>query len=288
MNESIHPIPGTARPIHGRPLACVGCSVLIIVVIAVAILLFNSLTLPFSDSLAQHLAHSLAAADLDQPEVAVEAGREALDSFWDYPWYDSSQDDVRRIRIRPPKPQRRTSTGGTWSAGNWDFSWFKWLAYAAIVALIGGIAYLLFRAYADRERLLQRRARDQARAEDSRSDQERVESLPFQVTRVKSDLLSEARRLYEAGNYGEAIVYLYSHELVELDKHQVIRLTRGKTNRQYLWEAGVGKPLGRLLERTMILFEESFFGNHPISRRQFEACWNELPEFNRLLERTQA
>ena len=229
----------------------------------------------------------LAAADLDQPEQAVEAGRNALDSFWDYPWYDASQDDVRRIRIRVPKPAR-TRTGGNWGGGAWDFSWFKWVAYAAIVALIGGIAYMLFKAYSDRDRLLKRKAREQAAAEDTRSDQERVESLPFQVTRVKSDLLSEARRLYEAGDYAAAIVYLYSHELVELDKHQVIRLTRGKTNRQYLWETGVGQPLGRLLERTMVLFEESFFGKHPISRRQFEACWNELPEFNRLLERTQA
>ena len=226
----------------------------------------------------------LAAADLENPEAAVEAGREALDSFWDYPWYDAQQDDVRRIQIKLPKPPRPQRTGSSW--GRWDFSWFKWFAYAAVVALIGGIAVLLFRAYATRERGRYQGEEDRAAADSSRSDAERVESLPFHVAAAKTDLLAEARRLYEAGDYNGAIVYLYSHLLVQLDRHQVIRLTRGKTNRQYLWEVGPSQPLGRMLESAIVVFEEAFFGNHSISRRQFEPCWNNLAEFHRLLQRS--
>ena len=52
------------------------------------------------------------------------------------------------------------------------------------------------------------------------------------------DLLAEARRHYQAGNYGAAIVYLFSFQLVQLDQRQIIRLAKGKTNRQYLREVG--------------------------------------------------
>ena len=65
---------------------------------------------------------------------------------------------------------------------------------------------------------------------------DRVEALPFRVPRQATDLLSEARRQYEKGNYNEAIVYLFSHQLVELDRQHLIHLARGKTNRQLVRE----------------------------------------------------
>ncbi len=75
------------------------------------------------------------------------------------------------------------------------------------------------------------------------------------------DLLAEARRHYQAGNYGAAIVYLFSFQLVQLDKRQIIRLAKGKTNRQYLREVGPRAALLRLVEQTMVAFEDVFFGN---------------------------
>ena len=57
------------------------------------------------------------------------------------------------------------------------------------------------------------------------------------------DLLAEARRHYQAGNYGAAIVYLFSFQLVQLDRRQIIQLAKGKTNRQYLREVGPRDPL---------------------------------------------
>ena len=65
---------------------------------------------------------------------------------------------------------------------------------------------------------------------------ERIENLPFQVRQPRSDLLGEARRLYQTGNYQEAIIYLFSYQLVKLDESHFIRLAKGKTNRQYLGE----------------------------------------------------
>ena len=114
-------------------------------------------------------------------------------------------------------------------------------------------------------------------------DVDRIEQLPFAVKRPQSDLLGEARRHYEQGNFAEAIIYYFSYQLVELDKHQVIRLTKGKTNRQYLGEARRAPDLRPLLEDTMVAFEDVFFGHHDLERSRFEACWNRLAQFQKSL-----
>ena len=80
---------------------------------------------------------------------------------------------------------------------------------------------------------------------ESRRDADRVEALPFHVRAASGDFLAEARRLYDAGHYSEAIVYLFSYQLVQLDKHHVIRLAKGKTNRQYVRETRQRPAAGR-------------------------------------------
>jgi hypothetical protein len=69
-----------------------------------------------------------------------------------------------------------------------------------------------------------------------------------------------------------------------MDKNQVIRLTRGKTNRQYLREIARRPPLRALVEQTMVAFEDVFFGNHPLDRSRFESCWQQLDSFDRLVK----
>ena len=100
-----------------------------------------------------------------------------------------------------------------------------------------------------------------------------------------SNLLEAARHYYERSEYGEAAKYLFSYQLVQLDRYSVIRLTRGKTNRQYLRELGHGHNLRPLVERTMWVFEEFFFGNRTINRLQFEDCWAGVEHFDAYLER---
>ena len=67
---------------------------------------------------------------------------------------------------------------------------------------------------------------------------ERIEALPFdlQGSAAKGDLLAMARQAYNANDFRSAAIYLYSHVLLSLDHFGWIRLTRGKTNRQYLRE----------------------------------------------------
>jgi hypothetical protein len=116
------------------------------------------------------------------------------------------------------------------------------------------------------------------------TEADRIESLPFHIARPQTNLLAEARRHYLAGDYGEAMIYLFSYKLVQLDKSHFIRLARGKTNRQYLGELRRSLPLWRILYSAMVAFEDVFFGHHPLSRERFEACWNRLDEFHQLIQ----
>jgi hypothetical protein len=69
-----------------------------------------------------------------------------------------------------------------------------------------------------------------------------------------------------------------------LDKRQLIRLTRGKTNRQYLGEIWGRADVRAILERTMVAFEDVFFGHHVLERARFESCWTRLAEFHQRIE----
>lgn len=217
----------------------------------------------------------LAVAGTDA-DPAIHAGREALDRWWGYPWYDATTDGVRRVEVRPP-----------WSS-DWDWPWsdwnlpgfdgvFQWVAWITLLAMFAVVAYLLIRTYLNRRRIGRPAiGDDEVEAADRRR---RIESLPFPLQAARLDLLAEARQRYERGDYGEAVKYLFSYELVELDRHRIIRLARGKTNRQYLREIGARRLLGATVERTMVAFEDFFFGGRVIDRARFEACWSQLPAF---------
>jgi hypothetical protein len=158
--------------------------------------------------------------------------------------------------------------------------WFAWSMLAVILCVL---AYFALRF------LLQSEIRPpsiQAK-EPERKFADRIESLPFPVAVGEINLLDEARRLYQSGDYAKAIVYLFSYQLVELDKRHIIRLAKGKTNRRYLLEVGSRRALRQLLEQTMISFEDAFFGRHPLEKERFEASWFQVGTFDKLGEEEQ-
>jgi hypothetical protein len=235
-------------------------------------------------------AGALPAADTERP--SPESVRQAM-SDADFPWYDSQTD---RIRIAPAveEPALRGSGQWQWSAARprtpssrwrlfWEFVWqaVQYGVWVGLAVLFAVLAYLWIRRLARHE--LQ--PYDQSQGEQQRQrEAASIDQLPFPVTPPQTDLLGEARRLYQANRFDEAIVYLFSYELVQLDRRQFIELAKGKTNRQYLAELRDEPFLREELTRTMLAFEDAFFGRHRLSRERFEACWSRVDAFDQYLQ----
>ena len=202
-------------------------------------------------------------AAIDQDE-AVSAGADALDSWWDYPWYDDQTDGIRRVELKAKAQQPTQAPSG----GSSDFDWLGWLLIGLLAV---AVLVMIIRVYLNRD---SRPAGDgRAGAVGSAASVDRLEELPFQLEPPTDDMLSAARRAYEQEDYGRAMILLYSHQLLELDKRDAIRLTKGKTNRQYLRELQRRSDLAALLATSMVAFEDVFFGGHSLSRERFEICW---------------
>lgn len=238
---------------------------------------------------------SLAWEDSDE---AIDAARRAFRDSATFPWYDAETDELRDLHAKARQnedtdtrkhgwewelPQNNTTpTRISWQFPTvWQF--VQYTAMGLLVALILGLVFLLIRYFLKQEEEIGSPSAALT-LEDRQAEVDRVEQLPFVVRRPGGDLLSEARTLYEQGRYSEAIVYLYSYQLVQLDRHHVIHLTKGKTNRQYLREVRDEPRLRSILHRTMIAFEDVFFGHHELGREDFEQCWQRLDEFHGVLE----
>jgi hypothetical protein len=238
---------------------------------------------------------STAAAQELTDQQAVESAKESFSGRTRYPYYDRQADDVRQLSVEESAADEAANRRSKWTGKNATPNTqtgrtgvpsalgplLQGLGLAALVIFIGLIAYLIARAFLKNE-VTETKV---SKVIETSREVDKVQALPFQLRKPAGDFLAEAQRLYAAGNYSEAVIYLYSHLLVQLDGHHVIRLAKGKTNRQYLRETRSRPPLREILERTMIAFEDVFFGHHTLSREDFEACWSRVEEFHAHLEK---
>lgn len=234
------------------------------------------------------LATPLPAAQKLTDQAAIESAHEALSGYSQFPWYDEQQDQVRRVDVAAPRDvaARRSKweiQPLRWSAPEWLKNLLEATFWLLLAIAILFVVYAMIRAMSG-VNLFSLETADGQFGDAQRGDIDRVDDLPFSLARPQSDLLAEARRLYAAGEFGQAMIYLYSYQLVQLDRHHRIRLAKGKTNRQYLREARSQPELGELLRGSMVAFEEVFFGHHVLDRERFEKCWRRLDEFHQELE----
>lgn len=237
----------------------------------------------------------LALTSIGHGQISEASTQSAKDGFQksNFPWYDSDsesvnlnpgyQTDTRAVttnRNGVPKMaapvQRNMNFSNNWSSRWWAILWFAVLI-VLVAVVIAVVVWLLMRIDPPAGFNQQRYDSDDERAFGS----DRVERLPFDIHNPQGDFLAAADAAYRAGDYSNAVTYLFSHVLLTLDRHQRVRLRRGKTNRQYLSEMqtnGAGS-LTEYYERLMISFESSFFGSYELQARQFEESWSKLDDF---------
>ncbi len=213
------------------------------------------------------------------PDQAIDAGREALTPWWGYPWYDQATDGVRPIEVVEPwRPPNLLAWLGLSLASLEKL--LLWLVWVVLALVLLWVLYLVWRS-------ARRRAGSMGLARQTDTSHlatpRQIESLPVPVSPERADLLGWVERCYSEGDYSRAVVYLFSYQLVALDRRQLIHLARGKTNRQYLRELAARTRLRDLVGHTMQVFEEVFFGNRRLDRSGFETCWYRLDEFHRLV-----
>jgi hypothetical protein len=226
----------------------------------------------------------------------VDSAGEALRDAENLPWYDAASDDIQPLPPLPrDEPPPRPTEGRTVEPdlGDEDDGDIRLrgapIGFGSLMLMLGVIAiaalFIVIVAFIISS-LLGRSggtsAGEATRLTQSQADN--IEELPVPLVRGKSDLLGEARRQYERGDYNEAIIYLYSYLLVELDKASRIRLIRGKTNRQYLGELRDTPSLVELVGEAMIAFEDVYFGERTLTRERFERIYRRLDEFHSHLE----
>lgn len=226
-----------------------------------------------------------------------EGARKAL-SDSNLPWYNADTDQIQPIEIQGRKgatedhsnlPRKikkakaannATAGGGAGTGqgvGGGGASALIWAAIGVLImALVGVLLWAFFRLESDesdQNAVIKRR----------RATADQIEALPFDVKMEGGDFRSLADSAYQQGDLRLAITYLFSHVLLSLDERELVRLRKGKTNRQYLAEIraqqGAQRSLSDYYTKVMVTFEDTFFGDRAIENAEFEACRSGLDGF---------
>lgn len=210
----------------------------------------------------------------DAAEPSEETARASL-ARRGFPWYDAKQDDFRHLD--PPKhvePSRPKNDDNPDDSGNLFQILQKILLWGVLITLIAAVAVIAVRTWQDSF------FEPAHKPSEAAISLEALEALPEPVRKVH-DLLGEAARLVAEADFAAAILFYYSWQLVQLDRHQHIELQKGKTNRQYQREVSASMPgLIDAFSPSRRLFEDAFFGQLPIDQLEFQQVWNQRHRFD--------
>ncbi|MCL2118770.1 MAG: hypothetical protein FWH27_10130 [Planctomycetaceae bacterium] len=194
-----------------------------------------------------------------------------------FPWYSAETDDAAFVpfpREREPKEHKPPrETGAFWSFFAQMSYWTLFGIGLIVVAVILVLAWYVIYRNSDIFRKLWKKEEYQER-------KRRIETLPEEARDMFDDLIGAAKRAFEAGEYRTALIYYFSHQLVWLDTHELIRMHRGKTNHEYAREMKQAVEVPGYYEESMSLFESVYYGDHPITRSQFLGIWEDRQKFS--------
>lgn len=234
-------------------------------------------------------------ADAEVLAESMEAAQRALRGGR-LPWYERETDELRPMAPGAP-PSGAHHRDSNWvpkpsTPSNWQPRW-RWRGWSRtlrgtgwviLTAITIALIVALVWAYRRSDVLLQRTRRRTGQSQESPDITAAFENLPFVLDADRPDLLAEARYRYEQRDFRRAVILLFSYQLIQLDQRQRIRLAKGKTNRQYLRELRGDAELQQIVQETMQLFEQTYFGGQSPTAGEFERCWRQLDAFHRELE----
>ncbi len=203
-----------------------------------------------------------------------------------FPWYSSETDGAAFVpfpKEREDKPRVERETRSPREPGAfWGFfatmSYWTLLGIGLIVlAFILVLAWYVLYRNKDLFRKLWKK-------EEYKERLRRIETLPEEARDMFDDLIGAATRAFEAGQYRNALIYYFSHQLVWLDMHELIRMHKGKTNHEYARELKQATEVLPYYESSMALFESVYYGDHPITRLLFLGIWEHRHDFSRAVK----
>ena len=192
----------------------------------------------------------------------------------------------RDSRWTPEKPVKTKTAKPAAAARDW--SWLQIvgcvLAIAIVMAIAAALSHLISRYQPAPDSGAMQSLISGAPDEQTIR---RMGELPAAVRRSDVNLREETTRLAAEGHYDQAVVLLFGHQLLALDRGGLLRLGRGKTNLQYVEEVHQRDPVSAPeLAATTEIFDRSYFGQHHVRQAEFEQLWqNNLSLERRLLDR---
>jgi hypothetical protein len=218
------------------------------------------------------------AAGAESPAAAPV--RKALGAA-NYPWYDTASDSVKPVW---PPPERdwdwldrwlrgRRILGGS-SLGGADPGGLVALGLVLLALIVFlGVLFVLWRQYRPEGQSWLSVARGPGRSA-------RIEGLPAGLDPAIDDPWHEVLRCRARGDYARAVVYLFIHQLVTLDRLRLVRLVPGQTGRQLV--RGIHDPRFRgWVQATLRLFESVYYGHRGATAQAFEPVWAAAEAFER-------
>lgn len=261
-------------------------------VILAIVLAMNSASIASADGVTIRMA-SPESPSFSSSSVFEVAGTTPEAYLDDSAWYDASEQTLRPVPVEErnvdashrssrwsaaPAPKKKTTTSASSRSGN--SSWGRTIGW--IILILAAISVAALIAW-----LLQYTDFNFGRPEEdlvamSRGDQldeqtrQRIEELPPELRQEEGHPRAIAERWMKEGNFDRAIVALFGHQLLLLDRAGWLRLSRGKTNRRYVMEARRQQPeAGDLLADTVEAFEYVYFGRHSLDAENFNRLWRQ-------------
>ena len=223
--------------------------------------------------------------------VAEQPTVDAMKEIGQSPWFDPEKQAIVPVPLRDtssdtqhrdsrwlPKAERvkkqSSNSSGAIGSGSQSGSFYGWLVVGlGFVMIAGAILYAFSKLDPDGIAVLPGTQRNQGVVVDLQTLQ-RIRELPLELRRTDVDLRTEAERLMNLGQFDEAIKCLFGHQLLILDRHGYVRLSRGKTNGRYVAETRKDSPpAASLLRATVMAFEASYFGRHTPTVDLFRQLW---------------